>query len=209
MTGNRSTRPAPVDSRGPYGTVYRSLWHRSDFQALSSDAKSVFIYAKTCPAGSLVGIFRLRSQDIRDDHGIPLKRSEAALRELETAGFISRDRAWVWIIDALETTPNVSLWNPNHLNAVQKALAQVPNGLAERCRRLYAICAPERVEDEPMPEPTGDPLRETVPEPISNHVDVDVAVNENEDGDNVLSDCKAGQRTRRHGEHPRGSEGTH
>lgn len=169
-----STADTAPDVRGSYGVIYRRLWHRSDFRALSFEAKSVYMYAKTCPAGGLVGIFPLRPEDVRDDLGLGLRLAERALRELEAAGFIRRERAWVWIVDALATTPGISTSNQNHTIAAQKALAHVPDNLAEECRNLYRL-------NDPGPIPIGHPIADPIRDGMSDHVAVAVEVAADED----------------------------
>lgn len=169
------------DPRGPYGVVYRRLWHRSDFRALTFEAKAVYLYAKTCAAGGLVGIFTLRPEDVRDDLGLGPKLAERALRELEAAGFIRRHRAWVWIVDALATTPGISTSNRNHVIAAQKALAHVPDNLADACRNLYGLNGGGAI-------PIEDPIADPMPDGMPDHVSVAVDVAGDGDGDNGSSD---------------------
>ena len=141
-------RGSGSDDRGPYGVIFRRLFHRADFRSLSLDAKTVYMYARCCPAGGLVGIFPLRPEDIRDDLGLGVRKAERALVELDEAGFIHRERNWIWIIDSLASTPGISTSNPNHRLAIFKGLANVPDNLALACRKLYGLNTASEIPSE-------------------------------------------------------------
>jgi hypothetical protein len=140
----------PPDDRGPYGVIYRRLFHRPDFRALSFEAKVVYMYARCCPAGGLVGILPLRPEDVHDDIGMGVRKAERGLRELEAAGFLQRERNWIWIVDSLASTPGIRTSNPKHRTAIHKALAHVPENLAFKCRNLYGL-------NDPTPIPNAIP----------------------------------------------------
>jgi hypothetical protein len=161
------------DGRGPYGVLHRRLWHRADFRALSFEAKAVYCYARTCPAGGLVGIFPLRPEDIRDELGLGVRRAGRALAELEAAGFIRRLRHWVWLLSAFADTPGMRSENPKHRTAALRAVANVPDELAFAFRNLYGF--------------NTDAQTETGTNPI--HVAVD-----------VTGDVDGDERTRKEGE---------
>jgi hypothetical protein len=140
------------DVRGPYGVLHRRLWHRADFRALSFEAKAVYCYARTCPAGGLVGIFPLRPEDIRDELGLGARRAKRALAELEAAGFIQRVRNWVWLVSAFEDTPGIRRENAKHRTAALKAVAHVPDELAFAFRNLYGLNTEAPTESDTNPD---------------------------------------------------------
>jgi hypothetical protein len=162
-----------VDGRGPYGAIYRKSWERQDFRMLSYDARALLCYLRTCPAGSLIGIFRFHPDFAHADLGIPADRIEPALRELEESGFIQRHELWLWIVDAVAATPNVSLQNEKHRIAVVKALQQVDDVLAQKFRRNHSF-----TDTQSIPNDNDYP----------NHVDVEADVDGSEDEDSAMNE---------------------
>lgn len=157
---------------GPYGVIHRRLWGRPDFRALTFEARALFCYLRTCPAGGLVGIFRFHTDDAVEDLGMPAKKVGTALDELERCSFIRTNGRWLWVIDALETTPGVTLKNGKHCTAVMKALREVPAALAEVFADVYSV----RTLTERLADSLPDTLSEASPNAFPNHVDVDVSV---------------------------------
>lgn len=168
--------------------IYRRLWGRPDFRSLTFEAKALYCYLRTCPAGGLVGIFRFHPDDAHEDLGMPHAATERALEELEAGGWIRRERRELWIIDAVATTPGISLANPKHRVAIEKALVQVSPVLAEAFRALYG-CLPD-TQAQTHPDSQPDAYAEGYP----NHVDVDVTVNGDGNGDRHQDEKSVGLR---------------
>ena len=177
---------APRDLRGPYGVIYRRLWERPDFVALSFEAHALFVYLRTCPAGELLGIFRFHADDAVDHLRIPRERVEPTLRELENNAFIQRHGRWVWVVDSFESTPQMSVANPNHHPAIRKALDRVPPVLADRWCRLYGFDLisdpiPGAIPD-PIRDGRADGLREGMPDHVDRHRDGETDTDTDDNG---------------------------
>jgi hypothetical protein len=156
------------DPRGHYGVIYRRTWTRPDFKALSFNARAVYVYLRTAPTGSLLGILRVHPADIEDDLGLAADLAARALDELERTGWIQREERWLLINDAFATTPGIVLRNPNHHATIRRALAQVPNTLATEWKRLNRFEPRDPISDQ-IGDPIGEPIPDGNGEPMGDH----------------------------------------
>jgi len=135
----------------PYGTIPRMLWERSDFAALSFEAKALYTYLRTAPQGRALGAFKLHLADVFEHLGLPEQPAARALAELQENGFVqSFPRSWIWVIDTLTSNTPMTPTNRNHRDAVAKGILEVPNDVAHAIRCAY-------------PEWFGDPIAHAIP----------------------------------------------
>jgi len=127
--------------RAPFGMIDRTTWDDPRFLSLSYSARVLLIYLKTCPAGAgITGIFTLRHQEVREHLGLSKKKTDEALRNLEDATWIRTEGRFVWVIDQMGSAPSISMKNPKHRVAAERALSLVPHlNLAREFRNYYGL----------------------------------------------------------------------
>lgn len=134
--------------RGIYRGIYASLFDDPDYQHLSVEARLVLLTARLCQQAGAAAIYRAYVPVLAEQTGLSVHQVEAALGELEKSP--TRERPWVfreagllWIRNALRFDPTLSLANPKHLTAVERALAALPrSGLVRKFCRYYKIGNP-------------------------------------------------------------------
>lgn len=75
-----------------YGKVYSRIWAHSQFRRWSDDVRLAALYLLTCPHRTTEGLFRLPIAFACHELGWPAERTDAAITDLEAAGFVAIDR---------------------------------------------------------------------------------------------------------------------
>lgn len=87
-----------------YHRVFARIWENADFRAYTNDARLAALYALTCSHRNTEGLFRLPITYAAYDLLWPVERAEQAFDDLESGGFLARDKAtdYVWLVNALK-----------------------------------------------------------------------------------------------------------
>jgi len=154
---NDNTAVQPQHVRPPFGMIDRTIWDDPRFLSLSYSARGLLIYLKTCPAGAgMTGIFTVRPQEVREHLGLSKKATDKALRDLEAAAWIKTEGRFVWVIDQMRSAPSISMKNPKHRVAAERALSLVPHlKLAREFRDHYGLNDGDGMG---IPYPIGNPM---------------------------------------------------
>lgn len=167
-----------------YGKIKSSTWADEKFQALSGDARLLFIYLQTSDHTNLVGCFRLHLGYIMADLNWSEAKAKLSLTECLQQGLIKRcdKTGWTFIINFLRhnqfESPNVAKTAikfadaiPSSLpfyscfiNALQQFGKWVPEDYSKAKLSLTEDIREVLANPEPEPEPNQSPAR-TQPEP--------------------------------------------
>lgn len=123
-----------------YHRVYSRLWVNPVYRSCSEDGRHALVYLLTCPHRNTEGLFRLPIPLAAYDLGWQQDRTDKAMAELETTGFIAidRDTDLVWLVNAVK-------WNaprgPKQIKGAVNVLAEVPSSplrarYLDRCRSV-------------------------------------------------------------------------
>lgn len=123
-----------------YHRVFSRLWVNPVYRSCSEDGRHALVYLLTCPHRNTEGLFRLPIPLAAYDLGWQHDRTDRAMAELETAGFIAldRDTDLVWLVNAVK-------WNaprgPKQIKGAVNVLAEVPSSplraqYLDRCRSV-------------------------------------------------------------------------
>ena len=116
--------------RGIWRSVYASLVDHPDYRALSPQARLVFFVLRLGTSNTIASIFPYYRDALRAQTGLTSRALEAALRELartpRAAPWIIRDQTVCWIRNGLQHDPTFSLENENHVQALRRTVAALP-----------------------------------------------------------------------------------
>lgn len=117
--------------RGLWRAVYASLVDHEDFRALSPNARLVLFVLRLGPSTTIASIFTYYPAVVQAQTGLSPRALEAALKELEQRPsperpWIVRDRNVLWIRNGLRFDPNLSVSNDNHIVAIRRTVAALP-----------------------------------------------------------------------------------
>jgi hypothetical protein len=147
-------------SRGVYRGVRCALFDDPRFQQLSPSARHTLLTARLCLQAGPASIFRYYLDVLAAQTGLPPEKVQAALVELERAGWIELEGPVLWIRNGLRHDPNMRLADRKHRAAVVRAVDGLPRGpIVERFCHYYEIARafedPARVGS-PRPIPSTD-----------------------------------------------------
>lgn len=116
-----------MSDKGEYRAIYTALVDDPAFQALSPNAKLVFLLVKLQLGPSGIGV--LYSAVLAEQSGIPLEGVADGMRELAAGGahaWLRVERNVVWIRNGLKFEPNLTITNRNHRLSVEAHLRSLP-----------------------------------------------------------------------------------
>lgn len=104
--------------------INTTIWDKSWFRKLSSDARLVYIYLLTCPLSSISGVFEVADARIEFDTNIKTNKIRSAFNELQASGEVARVDDWVIIV----RHPDFQKWQTNITIAIGlfKELYEIP-----------------------------------------------------------------------------------
>lgn len=137
--------------RGHYRAILTVLIDGPDYQALSSDARLVFLTLKLNLGPSGIDVFYLPV--LEPQTGLAPADIERAMTELCDAGWVRRERNVIWIVEGLKYEPSLRLSNANHLPTIQEHLRSLPRlAIVSAFRQHYGLEQPAGADPKP-PEP--------------------------------------------------------
>lgn len=137
----KSKRPALDRSSGNWSPILGVLLNGADFQRLSSAGRHVLLTLKIAFGPSGIEMHYRAGLAVQLSHqtGLAGDVTEAAIRELETSGWVRSDANVVWIVDHLRFHRGLSHSVPNHRASVATHVAGLPHlGIVSEFRRHYA-----------------------------------------------------------------------
>lgn len=150
--------------RGEYRGIYVVIVDGPDFQALTPSAKLVWYTLKLKLGPYGIDAMAGASAALAERTGLPCQGAEAALTELEEAGWLERERVLLWLVRGLQFEPSLSPSHPNHREGLRKHLAGLPNlALKQRFRAHYTEWFPEDVPSSSPPPSDGVAMGSTGP----------------------------------------------
>lgn len=120
-----------------YRQIHTKIWSSPDFQALSPNAKLVFIYTFSNDHRNEACLYRITPKTIANETELTVEEIKAALEEIEAQGMIKYDpeRYLMWVINAVR----YQKISPNEVTAIQNNLAAYePHPFVEEFRNYYA-----------------------------------------------------------------------
>lgn len=116
---------------GTYRGIFAKLLDDLDFQALSPQARHVFLTLRLSAQNSAASIFRYYPEIFRAQTGYSNEILDAALAELERspspdAPWIFREGPVVWLRNGLRHDPNIRLADKKHMKSIERAVASLP-----------------------------------------------------------------------------------
>jgi hypothetical protein len=144
--------------------VYSALWARREFQALSPDARLVYLNLRTGTQSNLAGIGYVYREALVQETGLDTPALEAALGALEkmptpAASWIVREGPIVWVRDHLNDSParedDPNIRNSKHRAAIGYILGGLPADslIVKKFRRYYNL-GTDRVSHAPSRRPS-------------------------------------------------------
>ena len=113
-------------TRGTYRGVYSSLFEDPDYQVLSPEARLCLLTARQCRQAGPAAIFVCYPAVLASQTGLTNDKVDAALSELETAGWIVREGLVLWVKNGLRYDPSMRLADKKHRRAVERAVSELP-----------------------------------------------------------------------------------
>ncbi len=107
--------------------INTTIWDKSWFRKLSSDARLVYIYLLTCPLSSISGVFEVADERIEFDTNISTNKIKKVFDELQASGEVARIEDWVIIV----RHPDFQKWQTNGTIAIGlfKELFEIPRNV--------------------------------------------------------------------------------
>ena len=146
--------------RGLWRAVYASLVDHEDFRALSPNARLVLFVLRLGPSTTIASIFTYYPAVLQAQTGLSPRALEAALKELERTPspehpWIVRDASVLWIRNGLRFDPNLSMSNDNHIVAIRRTVAALPqrSAVVQQFLAYYPTVGP--MEEEGIGESHG------------------------------------------------------
>ncbi len=135
--------------RGLWRAVYASLVDHEDFRVLSPNARLVLFVLRLGPSTTIASIFTYYPAVVQAQTGLSPRALEAALKELEQRPsperpWIVRDRSVLWIRNGLRFDPNLSVSNDNHIVAIRRTVAALPqrSAVVQQFLAYYPMLGP-------------------------------------------------------------------
>lgn len=135
--------------RGLWRAVYASLVDHEDFRALSPNARLVLFVLRLGPSTTIASIFIYYREVLQAQTGLASRALEEALKELERTPsaerpWIVRDASVIWIRNGLRFDPNLSVGNDNHIVAVRRTVAALPqrSAVVQQFLAYYPLVGP-------------------------------------------------------------------
>ena len=135
--------------RGLWRAVYASLVDHEDFRALSPNARLVLFVLRLGPSTTIASIFTYYPAVLQAQTGLSPRALEAALKELERTPsperpWIVRDASVLWIRNGLRFDPNLSVSNDNHIVAIRRTVAALPqrSAVVQQFLTYYPVVGP-------------------------------------------------------------------
>jgi len=132
--------------------INTTIWDKSWFRKLSSDARLVYIYLLTCPLSSISGVFEVADERIEFDTNISTNKIKKVFDELQASGEVARIEDWVIIV----RHPDFQKWQTNIKIAIGlfNELYEVPKEVFLQLRlvgyQYPAICSKAAWQAEAM-----------------------------------------------------------
>lgn len=118
-----------MPEKGFYRTIYSKLPESPRFNALSPEARLVFLTLKISRFNNSAGLLYFDegiSLSVRNMTGLDQKRYKKALGELEDREYIAIQGVCLWLKKAIENDPNISLENVKHRTGIQNIINSMP-----------------------------------------------------------------------------------
>jgi hypothetical protein len=197
--------------RGSFRAIYCALVDGPDFQAFSPGAKLVFYTLKMTLGPSGIDVVPALVATLVERTGADTTQIEKALAQLESAGWVKRERNVIWIVDGLRHEPSFSLTNQNHRQKVRNHLDGLPRlGIVDDFRRYYSIAPPPSEIPSPAPAAGVEDATEIPPKMASKDPskNTEEGRGKREEGSRSTDKDSAGARRRRGGDGLRGGKPT-
>jgi hypothetical protein len=140
-------------ARGNYRSIHCVIVDGPDFQALSPGAKLVWYTLKMTLGPSGIDVIPALAGTLMERTGLDDKAIAKGLGQLETAGWIRRERNIVWMVEGLRHDPHLSLINQNHRAQIAAHLNGLPRLAIVDAFRAHYEFAPKPIE---MPSTPGE-----------------------------------------------------
>jgi hypothetical protein len=129
-----------MSQRGTYRGIFSAMVDDPDFQALSPQARHVFLTLRVSPQLGPAGIFRYYPAVQTGLDGDELAK---ALTELEAHFWVVREGPILWLRNALLHDPSIRLSDMKHRKTVEKWVAGLPKlGIVLTFCEYYKITRP-------------------------------------------------------------------
>lgn len=112
--------------RGTYRGIFSALVDDPDFQALSPQARHVFLTLRVCLQLGPAGIFRYYPAILAEQTGLDPEVIDKALAELAAGRWVIREGPILWIRNALRHDPAMRLSDAKHRKTVDRWLSGLP-----------------------------------------------------------------------------------
>jgi hypothetical protein len=77
--------------------IDNSIWADPTFEALTADAKLLYLWSFTNPACNMAGLYRVSTQRMHAETGLSSGKLERALAELRDRALAFYERQWLWV----------------------------------------------------------------------------------------------------------------
>ena len=132
-----------MSARGTYRAVYSILVDHPEFRALSSRARHTLLTMRLSDYVGIACLWRYDVARIARQTGYTPHQTEAALTELDAAGWTQRDGELMWITHGLRHDPSVTASSMHHHVAIQRVVDGLPRcALLRRFCKLYGFAYP-------------------------------------------------------------------
>jgi hypothetical protein len=115
-----------MSERGIYRGIYTVLFEDPDFLSLSPRARHVLLTARLCRAAGPGAIYRWYPDALSRETGWPRPQVLAAMKELQSRGWIEYDHAVLWVRNGLRYDPSFRLSDDKHRKFVSRMLLGLP-----------------------------------------------------------------------------------
>lgn len=115
-----------MSDRGEYRSIRTVLIDGPDFQRLTPAARLTFLCVKLNLGQYGIAVFSGAIAALAEQTGYDETQVSRALAELETSGWIRRERNVMWVVGGITHDPSVSQRDPKHRMSLRRHLAALP-----------------------------------------------------------------------------------